>query len=117
MNVTPADKPMEWTAALIGLGTAIAAFLSGHDYIALAAGIGGTVPVLVTALATYFPRFARLRPAEIASAIAGIIAAVVLYAGNRDLAALTSGILAFVPALATLLVAAKDPSKAELAAG
>jgi len=112
MAMTPSDRPTEWTTAVVGLVAAAWAFVTGHDFIALAAAIGAFVPTLVTAVATHFPRFARLRPAEIGSAVAGIAAAVVLYSGNRDLAALTSGILAFLPALATLLVTTKDPSAA-----
>jgi hypothetical protein len=96
---------------VVGLAAAAAAFATGRDFVALAAAVGASVPAIVTAVAARFPKLVRLRPAEVAAAVAGIVAAIILYAGDRDLAALVSGAFALLPALATGLVTVQDPSK------
>lgn len=109
-RMTPTNRPTEWIAAIVGLAFAAFAYFTDRDVAAIAAAVLAFVPALVTAVAERFPKLARLRPTEVAAAVAGVVAAAILYSSNRDLAALFSAIQAVAPALVTGLVVASTPA-------
>ena len=106
----PSLRPAEWISALVGLAFAGVAYAQNRDVAAAAAAILAFVPAIVTTLATRFPKLRRFRPAEVATGVAGLTAAVVLYAGNRDLGALAAAIQSVVPAIVTGFVVATTPA-------
>ena len=112
--MTPTQRPAEWIAALVGLAFAAVAYVQSREVAAIATAVLAFVPALVTAIATHFPRLARLRPTEVATGIAGIVAALVLYADNRDVGAMLAAIQAVVPGIVTGFVVATTPAPPEV---
>jgi len=45
---SPADRPTEWVTAIVGVVTAIVAFTTNHDQLALVSAVGGLLPTLIT---------------------------------------------------------------------
>lgn len=112
--MTPTQRPAEWIAALVGLAFAAIAYVQSREVAAVATAVLAFVPALVTAVATHFPRLARLRPTEVATGVAGIAAALILYADNRDVGAMLAAIQAVVPGVVTGIVVATTPAPPEV---
>jgi len=108
-SVAPTERPAEWVAAVVGLFVAGSAYLGDRNVAAIAAAVLAFLPAVITAAGARWPAFGRFRPTEVATAIAGIVAAVILFTDNRDTAALFSSIQALVPALVTVLVVGTTP--------
>jgi xanthine/uracil/vitamin C permease (AzgA family) len=113
-EATPTQRPAEWVAAVVGLFVAGVAFAQDREVAAIAAAVLAFLPALITAAGARWPTLGRFRPTEVATAVAGIVAAVILFAGNRDTAALFSSIQALVPALVTVLVVSTTPDAPEV---
>jgi Zn-dependent protease with chaperone function len=55
-GITPVERPTEWTTAIVLLITAVIAYFNDHDAAALVAVAMAAVPVLVTALVSWWDR-------------------------------------------------------------
>lgn len=108
--MNPRTRPAEWATALTALVVAVIMFLGNRDLVALVAVIAAVVPAIITAIASRVPALARLRPTEVATALAGLIAAFVLFNGNHDAAALTAALTAFLPTIVTIAVEVGEPA-------
>jgi hypothetical protein len=107
--ISPMFRPAEWTTAVTSLVAAIILFTQDYDYAALAAAVGVFLPPIITAIVTHYPELARFRPTEVVTAISGLAAALVLFVNDRDAAALTAAMIAFVPAIMTAITQATTP--------
>lgn len=105
--MNPRTRPTEWIAAVAGIVSAVLLYRTNHDTAALAAAIGGLLPAVITALAQAVPALHRFRPAEVGTAVAGVVGALILWSNNHDTAALSSAIFAAVPVIVTAFVVAK----------
>jgi hypothetical protein len=71
---------------------------------ALVAAVLAFLPALVTAIASHVDALARFRATEVATGIAGAVAAFLLWIENRDTAALMAVLMGVIPAIVTALV-------------
>jgi Zn-dependent protease with chaperone function len=55
-GITPVERPTEWTTAIVLLITAVIAWLGDHDTAALVAVLLSAVPVIVTAVVSWWDR-------------------------------------------------------------
>jgi hypothetical protein len=55
-GLTPAERPTEWINAVLLLGAALWAWKTDHDTAALIAVAGATIPIIVTAVASWYDR-------------------------------------------------------------
>jgi amino acid transporter len=55
-GISPAERPTEWTTAVVMLITAALAWRTDHDTAALVAVVALVLPVIVTALASWYDR-------------------------------------------------------------
>lgn len=51
-----ADRPTEWTTAVVMIVVALGAFRNDHDLVALVAVLGAAVPVVVTAATAWWEK-------------------------------------------------------------
>ena len=59
---SPADRPTEWITAIVGLLTAVIAFTTNHDQLALVSAVGGVLPTLVTLYQETFGKVSKTTP-------------------------------------------------------
>jgi hypothetical protein len=108
--MNPTQRPTEWIAAIVGLAFSAFAYFTDRNVAAVAAAVLAFLPALITAAGARWPTLGRFRPTEIATGLAGAIAALIMFSDNRDVSALFSAIQAVAPALVTGFVVASTPS-------